>query len=405
MKNCKIYTEEILDIKSQDDLDSIYNAYSRKIKVRYCCYNCNQTTIVNLRHLHDVGFPALCAKCKSERSSLIKYGVKHPSKCKDVIGRISDTKLKKYGDSKYNNSKAAKETNSKKTELDKLKINEKRKNTKLAKYGIKMCSEDGLYRISKAQKENAKTRLEKTFATKLERYGDGNYCNADKIKETKMINHGNPNYYNKDKMKETNKLKYGKEYYFQTDEFKLKCRETSEKLYNVSWPSKSDSVKDKIKETCISKYGTTTPLSSQIIRDKIKESCLLKYGVPYAPSHFSPVRSKLEDSISEFIKELNLEFVTNNRTVLKGKELDIYFPKLKKAIEVQGTYWHADPRFYDENWINESKGLSAKEIWKYDNEKIKNAESKGISVFLIWEYDWLNFTDTVKSKLKDFLDD
>lgn len=60
-------------------------------------------------------------------------------------------------------------------------------------------------------------------------------------------------------------------------------------------------------------------------------------------------RSKLEDIIYNFIVDKfgdSLKIIRNTKTVLynNGKnsllELDLYFPSLNKAIEVNGEYWH-----------------------------------------------------------------
>ena len=49
------------------------------------------------------------------------------------------------------------------------------------------------------------------------------------------------------------------------------------------------------------------------------------------------------------------EIIENDYKELNGKEIDIYLPDLKLGFEFDGTYWHADPRFYKENDIIEHK--------------------------------------------------
>ena len=101
--------------------------------------------------------------------------------------------------------------------------------------------------------------------------------------------------------------------------------------------------------------------------------------------------------------ETKINYIQNNRTLLNGKEIDILFPSINKCIEVQGTYWHCDPRFYDGNYLHKVKNKTASEIWEYDLSKKLLIESKKLQVLYIWEYDWDNNTNSVKLQIKEFL--
>lgn len=46
--------------------------------------------------------------------------------------------------------------------------------------------------------------------------------------------------------------------------------------------------------------------------------------------------------VRNILDEYGIGYITNNRSVLGGKELDIYIPSHKLAIECNGIYWHAD---------------------------------------------------------------
>ena len=56
--------------------------------------------------------------------------------------------------------------------------------------------------------------------------------------------------------------------------------------------------------------------------------------------------SKPEIQIQEFVRNLNLEIQTNKRGIIGRKELDIYIPSLKKAIEFNGRYWHYSEKYF-----------------------------------------------------------
>ena len=89
--------------------------------------------------------------------------------------------------------------------------------------------------------------------------------------------------------------------------------------------------------------------------------------------------SKQEKEIVDYIKRYyNGIIEENNRTILEGKELDIYLPELKLAIEYDGIYWH--------NSIDNSY-------------KFEECKKKGIRLIQITEWDWLN----KKSFIKDLV--
>jgi len=67
--------------------------------------------------------------------------------------------------------------------------------------------------------------------------------------------------------------------------------------------------------------------------------------------------SNKEELLLKFINEhANTKVLHSDRTILNGKELDIYLPEKKLAFEFDGTYWHADKRFYKADDIVGKKG-------------------------------------------------
>ena len=58
-----------------------------------------------------------------------------------------------------------------------------------------------------------------------------------------------------------------------------------------------------------------------------------------------------------------------------------------KVIEFYGDFWHANPSLYDKNNIVRN-GLSAKEIWNYDNKRINMLKEKfNLKIKIVWEVD------------------
>ena len=99
--------------------------------------------------------------------------------------------------------------------------------------------------------------------------------------------------------------------------------------------------------------------------------------------------SKPEIEVQDFIKSLGFKIQCNNRKILNGKELDIYIPSLKKAIEFNGTYWHYDktnpnckPSCYHstKSKLCKSKNINLlhlrEDLWKKDKQKMKKVIHK-----------------------------
>jgi G:T-mismatch repair DNA endonuclease (very short patch repair protein) len=65
-------------------------------------------------------------------------------------------------------------------------------------------------------------------------------------------------------------------------------------------------------------------------------------------------------------------------------------------IEVNGDYWHANPKFYRGNQIIKYPGRRKKlvaNIWKKDLKKMLQARKKGYRVIYLWENDINNWTE------------
>ena len=115
-------------------------------------------------------------------------------------------------------------------------------------------------------------------------------------------------------------------------------------------------------------------------------------------------RSHAEDEIYRFIKSFyNKKILQNERFVIGTKELDIYLPELNKAIEYNGTIWHADPRFYKPDDFLIQTHKTAQELWNNDYEKQLLCESNNIKLLVIWEYDYINKKDETLEKIQNFI--
>lgn len=106
------------------------------------------------------------------------------------------------------------------------------------------------------------------------------------------------------------------------------------------------------------------------------------------PKCVSPY-SKNELEIYDYIKTLcpNLTIEQHNRTILEGKELDIYIPELNVGIEYNGLYWH-NSVIVDKN---------------YHLEKLNCANSVGVKLLQIFEDEYVNNKEIVLAKIRHIL--
>lgn len=92
--------------------------------------------------------------------------------------------------------------------------------------------------------------------------------------------------------------------------------------------------------------------------------------------------SKAEEELYQYIKSIfNGEIIRNDRDALKGREIDIYIPKLKIGFEYHGLYYHRE----------EIVGQG------YHHTKCKIAEKYGIRLIQIFEHEWSKKQKTIKS--------
>lgn len=243
-------------------------------------------------------------------------------------------------------------------------------------------------------------------------------------------------------IKKQNLEKYGVEWFAQTEESKESHKLTNLKKYGVDNPSRVKDFQKKREQTLSERYGKDVINPSQIPGhiEKSKKTSLNKYGVDnFNKKHFSektlailsnkenfkswlkdnsnltiaeiaeklfvsyttieetihkynleklinfcPFVSKEEKEIRSFLDELGIEYIVNEHKIIKGKEIDIYCPKQKVAIEFNGNYWHSD--------LQKDKN--------YHFNKSKECERQGIRLIHIFEYEWNNKKELIKSILK-----
>ena len=153
--------------------------------------------------------------------------------------------------------------------------------------------------------------------------------------------------------------------------------------YKIKFPEKSSNIHNNKYDYSLVEYvNNVTPVYiicpihgvfTQTPRDHI-QGC----GCQMCASNSSTSKEE------KIIKELFPCFIENDRSVLFPKELDLYSPEHKLAIEINGTYWHDVDR-----------------VGKfYHLDKTKSCMSKGISLLHFWDCEINNRLSIIESIIK-----
>ena len=220
------------------------------------------------------------------------------------------------------------------------------------------------------------------------------------------------------KIQDTMQSIYGVTHALQNDEFKNKSKETCVQRYN----NPVFNNREKMKKTCIEKYGGVGS-ASNIIKEKVLHTRrnnrlqhnIIQNQIGYnadglwimrcdkgkkcnncdgiytikSSNYFDRIRlgyelctklnpvsqnnisnTYIEGFIKNILKEYNIEYIENDRTILSGKELDIYIPRKKLAIECNGVFWHScdnidDPQHHINKWSAcKNKEIQLLTIWE-----------------------------------------
>jgi len=328
----------------------------------------------------STNFPEIREKIK--QTNLNKFGFENPAKNEEIKKAIKQTNLEKYGfEFAFQNEE----------------IKSKIRQSNLEKYGFEYPT----------QREEVREKVRKT---NLKKFSFENVFQNEEIKKA---------------IKQTNLEKYGFECSLKNEEVREKSRQTNLEKYGFDNPAKNEVVKLKIRQTNLERYGSTNS-SRMGIFDKNPEFCSilddsdfdqirsyitsiaensnliyrrdianvigcsttiinkLLNRIGLADKYTNHTISYSENELFEFIFELIPEttsVIQSNRSVLNGKELDIYIPDHNLAIEFNGIYWHSESNGKDSG---------------YHLDKTKSCEAKGIQLLHIFENEW---NDLVKKEI------
>ncbi len=187
-------------------------------------------------------------------------------------------------------------------------------------------------------------------------------------------------------------------YYKQTEEAKAKTRyweyKSEEELADIR-RRVGETLKKKYRTGELVPYAVLNPEWGSVAHRKrmegyrrwAKDGNKVKFGNT----------SAAEREIASILQE---EGVRHIRQFSPGKyRYDFCVPETNTIIEYNGTYWHADPRKYKEDYYNQKKGKTAKEMWDYDKKRVDFATEMGYTVNVVWEEDYKRLTKDEKRKL------
>lgn len=220
-----------------------------------------------------------------------------------------------------------------------------------------------------------------------------------------------------------------------------KRKKTFIKIYGVDNPSKDENIKDKKRKTFLKNYGVDNIWKLKEYRLWWEDEMMKKYGQVCLSNLYDNQNSfvwktinendkkirikKLRDGFEKWYNGLNDEELINY-VISRCKNAVFYQSSLEKRIEsilienniefnpqkwinkfpydfcfgnkileVQGTYWHCDPKIYNSNDIIKRNGdeLLVEDIWNKDILKKINAEKYGYNVFYLWELELNEMSD------------
>ena len=301
------------------------------VEFLFLTLNLTRNDVTKLLNISKTSLSRITKKYSIQKSEQL-YEINAKNKINDILStnpslyknnqiKAKKTKLEKYGDENYSNRKKSIETC-------------------LKKYGVK-----NVFQHDKI-KEKSKNTLYKT-------YGVSHNMHIPEcillIKKTKLEKYGDENYNNREKMKETNIKLFGVDSYSKTKEYKK---------YMSNPIIKRNKLLKEIETR--RKNGT---LGKSISSKETK--WLDSLGIPNDNMHRQVLLS-----------------VNNVQYIVDG-----FNPETNTVYEFLGDYWHGNPETQIMENINVQRGVTFQKLYDDTISKLNNLKSK-YNVIYIWENDW-----------------
>jgi len=203
-------------------------------------------------------------------------------------------------------------------------------------------------------------------------------CGADNPSKNEVV---------KQKKRDTKLLNYGYVNNF--------CNRDIQKKAQASIDYKK--VSDSIKKTCLEKYNVTNPTKLDSVKAKLKQAWderkqqwsdgnfIDTQTLIYKSCKFS---SKLEKRIQPLISEVVSGDDLLFNCWVDGVNVDIYMPSKNIVIDINGNFWHANPKIYNDEDVlfnHKNQTITAKDIREKDKKRVEKLTNKHYNVFVLWE--------------------
>ena len=329
-------------------------------------------------------------KEKKKQTTFNNWGVENPSQNAEIVNKKKMTMLSKYGVENFNNREQAKQTCLDRYGVENFNNIEQIKQTCLERYGVESTlslkdvikKADDTYTIKYGGRSNmVKQTVGKAKETKLKRYGNENFNNREQAKQTCLDRYGVTTYVRPKKIK----LPKPKKIITQDD--------IDRRRINASKKTAPDFVKEVFIKDNILQYKCECPhpecnncLEKTYIVQANICSNRRSNGIEMCTKLMPVRRDRISDTtielyVKRILDEYGIYYESNNRSILSGKEIDIYIPSKNLAIECNGIYWH-------------SKKDSC-----YHKEKMEVCSDNDIQLITFWEDQIKKNPEKIKSIL------
>ncbi len=171
-------------------------------------------------------------------------------------------------------------------------------------------------------------------------------------------------------------------------------------------------------EKCIAKYGEEEGVRrfnerqdkwSKKMTDLYEIGAYSKYPKKLSKNGTSELERKIVNGIIGFFKLSTNEFYCylSKQFYLFDKTNKCYyfydFKYKNKIIEINGDFWHMNPKKYTEKDVNTIMSKTALDIWKTDKAKQNLAKENGYDVLVVWESEIRENEKLVFDKINSYL--
>lgn len=235
----------------------------------------------------------------------------------------------------------------------------------------------------------------KTFSVKESslKYGRGRCCSRQCVDENKKKNVGSKNpMFGKKQPEERRKQTSARTKEMWNDMSFRKHMDDKRKEYKDKTGYYMGATPESIarrKKTMLEKYGVEHNWMVKEIRQKCEDTCMKLYGKRSWEFAYEAMENKetlIEIIIKKILEEEKIKFESYYKIYTedgKYKEYDFYLTDKNILIEADGDYWHANPKIFSEDSLNETQTKNR------INDEYKNniAKDKKITLLRFWESD------------------